>query len=66
MKYRVTRERAYWVKETQVVEADSEVDAEERFLDWFDPELEVKGVCRFGFSSELETPIEVTEEKESD
>lgn len=59
-RYIVTRERTYWVKETQVVEANSEEEAEERFLDEFDPVLEIRDLHRFG-CGEFSTPITVAE-----
>lgn len=60
-RYIVTRERTYWVKETQVVEANSEEEAEDRFLDEFDPVLEIQGVHRFGCGGEFSTPITVAD-----
>jgi len=59
VKYLVTRQRAYWVEESQVVEADTPEEAEDRFLDWFDPTLEIQGVVRLG-NQQLELPF-VTE-----
>lgn len=61
MKYTVTRERTYWVKETQIVEASSEEEAEEKFIDEWDPVLEIKGVHRYGGGGEFSTYIEVEE-----
>ena len=58
MKFTVTRQRAYWVKETQVVEADSEEQAEDVFYDEFDPVLEVMDWFQFG-SGEFTTPLQV-------
>lgn len=59
-RYTVTRERTYWVKETQVVEAESPEQAEDRFLDEFDPVLAIQDLHRFG-CGEFSTPITVAE-----
>ena len=63
MKYAVTRQRAYWVEETQVVDADTPEEAEDRFLDWFDPTLAIKDVFQFG-ADQFATPIEVQSRRE--
>ena len=59
MKYLVTRQRAYWVQESQVVEAATEEEAEDRFFDEFDPTLEIQGVLKFG-NQQFETPFVTT------
>lgn len=60
-RYIVTRERTYWVKETQIVEAANPEEAEDRFLDEFNPSLEIKDVHRFGCGGEFATPITAAE-----
>ena len=56
MKFIVTRNRAYWVKEKMVIEADNREDAENEFYDAFDPELEVGDLCKFG-GQVMEEPL---------
>lgn len=43
-RYRVTRQRAYWVEETQIVVADSPDQAEDVFLSEWNPSLRVMEV----------------------
>lgn len=42
--FKVTRERAYWVRETQIIVARNEERAEDAFFAQFDPTLEVLDV----------------------
>jgi len=42
--FKVTRERAYWVRETMLIVARNEERAEATFFDQFTPELDVLGV----------------------
>ena len=58
MKFTVTRQRAYWVQEAQVVEADSEEQAEDAFYDSFDPVIEVMSVFSFG-NEKFTTPVQI-------
>ena len=42
--YTLTRNRAYWVEETAKIKADSVEEAEDKFFNEFDVELEVGDV----------------------
>ena len=46
-KYILTRNRAYWVKETANIEADSIEEAEDKFFNEFDVDLSVGDVFDF-------------------
>lgn len=59
-RFKVVRDRAYLVREVMHIDADSAEEAEDRFFDSFDPEVEIVGPFRFG-SATHETPVEVTQ-----
>lgn len=42
MKFKVSKLRPYWVRETMIIEADSEEAAEDFYYDNFDPEVEIE------------------------
>jgi len=58
-RYKVSRSRAYWVKETMYLDAKDEDEAEDIFFNRFDPTLTVEERVRFrGISTETAIRIE--------
>ncbi len=65
MKFRVTRDRAYWVRETQDVDTNSSREAENVFYDQFDPTLEIREVLN-DHGNQHATPLVVTRIREAE
>jgi len=59
-RFKVVRDRAYWVREVMHIDAASEEEAEDKFFDGFFPELEVLEPFGFGIGTH-KTPVEVTQ-----
>jgi hypothetical protein len=58
--YMVVRKRAYWVREVMHIDAKSPEEAEDQFLDHFDPERVIEDVFYLG-GQQFYEPTEVIE-----